>query len=107
MQRLSAAAITLLTPAPRVDAPESLPYTSIHHDILRMTNAPTRRPSKRVRRSSEPAAVALVSMPFKDLRHPPIQLGILQQCLTRAGIRSRAHSAELAFMEYLHASGEP
>ena len=32
------------------------------------------------------APVSLVSMPFKDLRHPPIQLGILEQCLTRVGI---------------------
>jgi ribosomal peptide maturation radical SAM protein 1 len=46
-------------------------------------------------------------MPFKDLRHPPIQLGILQQCLARADIRSRAYSLELAFMEYLRAQPEP
>jgi ribosomal peptide maturation radical SAM protein 1 len=47
--------------------------------------------------------VSLVSMPFKDLRHPPIQLGILQCCLERAGIAARSHSLELAFMEHLHA----
>jgi ribosomal peptide maturation radical SAM protein 1 len=41
-------------------------------------------------------------MPFKDLRHPPIQLGILEQCLTRVGIAARSHSFELAFMEHLH-----
>ena len=46
--------------------------------------------------------VSLVSMPFKDLRHPPIQLGILEQCLTRVGIATRSHSFELAFMEHLH-----
>src|SRR5450759_1816851 len=46
--------------------------------------------------------VSLVSMPFKDLRHPPIQLGILQRCLTRVGIAARSHSFELAFMEHLH-----
>ena len=48
------------------------------------------------------ALVSLVSMPFKDLRHPPIQLGILEQCLTRVGIATRSHSFELAFMEHLH-----
>ena len=42
-------------------------------------------------------------MPFKDLRHPPIQLGILQQCLERAGISAQSHSLELAFMDHLHA----
>jgi ribosomal peptide maturation radical SAM protein 1 len=47
-------------------------------------------------------AVSLVSMPFKDLRHPPIQLGILQSCLVRSGITARSHSLELAFMEHLH-----
>ena len=41
-------------------------------------------------------------MPFKDLRHPPIQLGILEQCLTRVGIATRSHSFELAFMEHLY-----
>jgi ribosomal peptide maturation radical SAM protein 1 len=57
--------------------------------------------------------VSLVSMPFKDLRHPPIQLGILQRCLERAGIAARSHSLELAFMDHLHAKtmggtgGEP
>lgn len=48
--------------------------------------------------------VSLVSMPFKDLRHPPIQLGILQACLARRGVRSRTHSLELSFMEHLHRS---
>ena len=48
------------------------------------------------------APVSLVSMPFKDLRHPPIQLGILEQCLTRVGIAARSHSFELPFMEHLH-----
>lgn len=46
--------------------------------------------------------VSLVSMPFKDLRHPPIQLGILESCLVHAGITVRSHSLELAFMDYLH-----
>ncbi|PYJ51698.1 MAG: RiPP maturation radical SAM protein 1 [Verrucomicrobia bacterium] len=46
--------------------------------------------------------VSLVSMPFKDLRRPPIQLGILKQCLTRVGIAARSHSFELMFMEHLH-----
>src|SRR5213592_2317621 len=46
--------------------------------------------------------VSLVSMPFKDLRHPPIQLGILERCLTRVGIAARSHSFELAFMEHLY-----
>src|SRR5437764_13742191 len=46
--------------------------------------------------------VSLVSMPFKDLRYPPIQLGILEQCLTRLGIAARSHSFELAFMEHLY-----
>jgi len=47
--------------------------------------------------------VSLVSMPFKDLQHPPIQLGILESALARAGITARSHSLELAFMEHLHA----
>jgi ribosomal peptide maturation radical SAM protein 1 len=55
--------------------------------------------------------VSLVSMPFKDLRHPPIQLGILERCLERAGISARSHAFELAFMEHLHnnsaRSGKP
>jgi ribosomal peptide maturation radical SAM protein 1 len=42
-------------------------------------------------------------MPFKDLRHPPIQLGILQRCLERRSISVRSHSLELAFMEHLRA----
>jgi ribosomal peptide maturation radical SAM protein 1 len=42
-------------------------------------------------------------MPFKDLRHPPIQLGILESCLVREGITARSHSLELAFMEHLQA----
>lgn len=46
--------------------------------------------------------VSLVSMPFKDLRRPPIQLGILKRCLTRVGIAARSHSFELMFMEHLH-----
>jgi ribosomal peptide maturation radical SAM protein 1 len=54
-------------------------------------------------RSTRTAMVSLVSMPFKDLRHPPIQLGILQRCLERAGISASSHSLELAFMEHLHA----
>jgi ribosomal peptide maturation radical SAM protein 1 len=41
-------------------------------------------------------------MPFKDLRHPPIQLGLLQQCLARAAISARSHSLELAFMDHVH-----
>ena len=47
-------------------------------------------------------AVSLVSMPFKDLRHPPLQLGILQRCLERAGIAARSYALELAFMDHLH-----
>jgi ribosomal peptide maturation radical SAM protein 1 len=43
-------------------------------------------------------------MPFKDLRHPPIQLGILQRCLEWAGIQAQSHSLELAFMDHLHAN---
>ena len=50
------------------------------------------------------APVRLVSMPFKDLRHPPIQLGILESCLARAGVKARSHTFELAFMEHLHRS---
>jgi ribosomal peptide maturation radical SAM protein 1 len=46
--------------------------------------------------------VSLVSMPFKDLRHPPMQLGILKQCLTRVGVAARSHSFELVFMEHLY-----
>jgi hypothetical protein len=42
--------------------------------------------------------VSLVSMPFKDLRHPPIQLGILERSLASAGIAARSHSPELAFI---------
>ena len=58
-------------------------------------------------RSSRRWTVGLVSMPFKDLRHPPIQLGILESCLAREGITARSHSLELAFMEHLQArSGE-
>jgi ribosomal peptide maturation radical SAM protein 1 len=62
---------------------------------------------KRVRKiaaSSRNVAVSLVSMPFKELRHPPIQLGILERCLKRAGISARSHSLEIAFMEHLHTS---
>jgi ribosomal peptide maturation radical SAM protein 1 len=54
-------------------------------------------------RNSAAVAVSIVSMPFKDLRHPPIQLGILQRCLDRVGIATRSHSFELAFMDHLHA----
>src|SRR5262245_24226767 len=48
------------------------------------------------------ASVSLISMPFKDLRHPPMQLGILERCLTRVGIAARSHSFELVFMEHLY-----
>jgi ribosomal peptide maturation radical SAM protein 1 len=48
------------------------------------------------------ALVSLISMPFKDLRHPPMQLGILERCLTRVGIAARSHSFELVFMEHLY-----
>lgn len=58
--------------------------------------------SKLVRKSNT-VAVSIVSMPFKDLRHPPIQLGILQRCLERVGIDTRSHSLELAFMDHLYA----
>ena len=54
-------------------------------------------------RNFTPVPVSIVTMPFKDLRHPPIQLGILQRCLERAGIAARSHSLELAFMDHLHA----
>jgi hypothetical protein len=54
-------------------------------------------------RNSATVAVSIVSMPFKDLRHPPIQLGILQRCLERVGIAARSYSLELAFMDHLHA----
>jgi ribosomal peptide maturation radical SAM protein 1 len=47
--------------------------------------------------------VSLVSMPFKDLRHPPIQLGILQRCLELSGIKARSHSLEISFMDHLYA----
>ncbi len=63
-----------------------------------------RRIARKFRASSRKVAVSLVSMPFKELRHPPIQLGILERCLERAGITARSHSLELAFMEHLHAS---
>ena len=57
------------------------------------------------------AEVSLVSMPFKDLRHPPIQLGLLQRCLERAGISARSHSLELSFVDHLKrtlgSSGKP
>ena len=53
-------------------------------------------------RNSAAVAVRIVSMPFKDLRHPPIQLGILQRCLERAGIATQSHSLELGFMDHLH-----
>src|SRR5262245_40506057 len=46
--------------------------------------------------------VSLVSMPFEDLRHPPILVGILQRCLERHGIKARSHSPESAFIEHLH-----
>ncbi len=70
------------------------------------------RPYRSAKAATKSAAVAvsIVSMPFKDLRHPPIQLGILQRCLERAGIAARSHSFELAFMDHLHAKtsgGEP
>ena len=54
-------------------------------------------------RDSKNVAVRIVSMPFKDLHYPPIQLGILQSCLQRAGISARSHALELAFMDHLHA----
>jgi len=53
------------------------------------------------KRRCKPAVVSLVSMPFKDLRHPPIQLGILQQALLREGISCTTHSLELVFMEHI------
>jgi len=64
-------------------------------------------------RNSTNVAVSIVSMPFKDLRYPSIQLGILTRCLERAGIAARSHALELAFMDHLHAKtaggvgGEP
>jgi ribosomal peptide maturation radical SAM protein 1 len=58
--------------------------------------------SKLIRKSNA-VAVSIVSMPFKDLRHPPIQLGILERCLERVGIDTRSHSLELAFMDHLFA----
>jgi ribosomal peptide maturation radical SAM protein 1 len=58
--------------------------------------------SSKAAADSSQVLVSLVSMPFKDLRHPPIQLGILEQCLTRVGIATRSHSFELAFMEHLY-----
>jgi hypothetical protein len=62
---------------------------------------------RRKRSRSRSWTVGLVSMPFKDLRHPPIQLGILESCLARENITARSHSLELAFMEHLQArSGE-
>ena len=69
----------------------------------------TKRAVKPIRNSTA-VAVSIVSMPFKDLRHPPIQLGILQRCLERVGIAAQSHSFELAFMNHLHAKtagGEP
>jgi ribosomal peptide maturation radical SAM protein 1 len=64
------------------------------------------RHRKRKPKPTDSAQVSLVSMPFKDLRHPPIQLGLLQRCLERRGISARSHSLELAFMEYLRAGSE-
>src|SRR5437667_12786785 len=57
-------------------------------------------------RHSPSSMVSLVSMPFKVLSHPPIQLGILQRCLERAGFSARSHSLELAFMELLRRSAD-
>ena len=51
-------------------------------------------------------SISLVSMPFKDLRTPPIQLGLLGACLKRAGLEARSCSLELAFMEHLQRSSE-
>src|ERR1051326_4652851 len=72
------------------------------------------KPRRRSTRAKHPArarrdsvAVSLVSMPFKDLRHPPIQLGILQRALEQAGIRARSHSFELTFMEHLNDAALP
>src|SRR5215469_12390844 len=62
----------------------------------------SKRGSKLARPPSR-VAVRIASLPFKDLRHPPIQLGILQQCLERAGIAAQSHSLELAFMDHLYA----
>jgi ribosomal peptide maturation radical SAM protein 1 len=62
----------------------------------------TKRNTK-LAKNSTVVAVSLVSMPFKDLCQPPIQLGILQRCLERAGVTARSHSLELAFMDHLHA----
>jgi ribosomal peptide maturation radical SAM protein 1 len=62
----------------------------------------TKHKSKLAKKSAN-VAVSLVSMPFKDLRHPPIQLGILQRCLELASITARSYSLELAFMDHLHA----
>jgi ribosomal peptide maturation radical SAM protein 1 len=50
--------------------------------------------------------VGLVSMPFKDLRHPPIQLGLLQRSLELKGISAHSHSFELSFADYMHARAD-
>ena len=63
---------------------------------MRHTNRTRRR-----QRKIQTVEVSLVSMPFKDLRHPPIQLGLLQRCLERAGISARSHSLELSFVDHL------
>ena len=60
--------------------------------------------ARRSRANSRRVDVSLVSMPFKELRHPPIQLGLLERCLSDAGFTARSYSLELAFMEHLRAS---
>ena len=44
--------------------------------------------------------VVLVSMPWDQLEYPPIQLGILQAMLERAGIAAEVRSLKLDFLEH-------
>ena len=48
--------------------------------------------------------VVLVSMPWDQLEYPPIQIGILQAMLQRAGIGAEVRSLKLDFLEHCAAA---
>jgi ribosomal peptide maturation radical SAM protein 1 len=70
----------------------------------RSFKSPGEKKTRKLGSKSQRVEVSLVSMPFKDLLFPPIQLGLLQRCLEFAGIKTRSYSFELAFMEHLRSS---
>ncbi|HXH27578.1 MAG TPA: RiPP maturation radical SAM C-methyltransferase [Candidatus Polarisedimenticolia bacterium] len=50
--------------------------------------------------SIDHSGVLLVSMPWEALHHPPIQLGLLQAVLERAGLPTAVRSFNLDFMDH-------